>query len=410
MKLFLALALVLSLNVAAQTAPRHPFPQHVTYAPGTIKPTNFTQAQQDTDVRNAYAAWKGNFVLAVDATPLQQRIAFGKANPNRAKTVSEGQGYGMVITVLMAGHDAQAQVVFDGLWHFVRANPSSGDNRLMAWEIPTAQGDTPDSAFDGDADIAYALLLADKQWGSAGAINYKAEALKVIAGMKAATIGATSKLPLLGDWVKDSSYTEWQTRSSDFMYGHFRAYGRATGDATWSLVVKATQSAATSLQAAFSPTTGLLPDFIVAKSMKPFVPKPAPANFLEDANDGAFYYNACRDPWRMATDALLNNDAVSLTQVRKMSAWIARTTAGDPRKLRAGYKLTGTAVSGSNYFTTAFVAPFGVAAMTNASQQAWLNRVYASVRLARGDYYEDSINLLCLLTMTGNFWDPTLVP
>ena len=411
MKLPCVLSILLTgLPAIAQTAPRHPFPQHLTYAAGTIRPTNYTQAQQDTDVRNAYTAWKASYLTAVTATPAQYRIAFGKAGPNHAKTVSEGQGYGMVIAALMAGADTQAQSVFDGLWRFVRAHPSSGDARLMAWEVPTAKGDDPDSAFDGDADIAYSLLLADKQWGSAGTINYKAEALKVIAGIKASTIGPASKLPLLGDWVKGSSYTEWQTRSSDFMTGHFRAYERATGDTTWAQVITATQSTTASLQTTFSPGTGLLPDFIVAGSMNPFIPKPAPAKFLEDVTDGSFYYNACRDPWRIGTDALLNNNAVALTQVRKMSAWIATATGGNPARLRAGYKLTGIPLSGSDYFTVAFVAPFGVAAMTNPTQQAWLNKIYASVRAAREDYFEDSINLQCLLVMTGNFWDPTLMP
>ena len=412
MKLWIALSLALSLlsNLTAQTAPRHPFPQHLKYAPGTIKPTNFSQAQQDVDVRNAYTAWKTSFVLPVTATPAQYRVAFGKANPNRLKTVSEGQGYGMVIVALMAGADAQAQPVFDGLWRFVRAHPSSGDAQLMAWEIPTAKGDDPDSAFDGDADIAYALLLADKQWGSTGTINYKAEALKVIAGIKASTIGPNSKLPLLGDWVKGSSYTEWQTRSSDFMYGHFRAFANATGDATWAKVISATQSTTTSLQTNFSSNTGLLPDFIVAKGMNPFVPKPAPSKFLEDVTDGAYAYNACRDPWRIGTDGLLHNDPVSLAQTRKLSLWIASATGGDPTKIRAGYQLTGTPNKGSDYFTTAFVAPFGVAAMTNVSQQAWLNQIYSRIRTHREDYFEDSINLQCLLVMTGNFWSPAQLP
>ncbi len=384
--------------------PRRPFPQHMRYAPGTIKPGGFSQAQQDADVIKAYQDWKAAYlVLAGD----QYRIAFGKKNPNKARTVSEGQGYGMVITALMAGSEAQAQTIFDGLWKFARAHPSSGDARLMAWQVPTAKGDKPDSAFDGDADIAYALLLADRQWGGTGTIPYKEEAMRLIEAIKASTIGPNSKLPLLGDWVKGStSYNEWQTRSSDFVYGNFRAFGRATGDATWAQVVTATQSVVTSLQASASPATGLLPDFIVAQSKAPFVPKPAPPKFLEDTKDGAFNYNACRDPWRIATDALLNNDAVSLAQARKMSAWIAKATGGDPGKLRAGYKLDGRPLSGSDYFTTAFAAPFGVAAMTDATQQAWLDKLYARLRTAREDYFEDSINLLCLLVMTGNFWDP----
>ena len=41
----------------------------------------------------------------------------------------------------------------------------------MGWEVPPDEPGGTDSAFDGDCDIAYALLLADAQWGSAGAID-----------------------------------------------------------------------------------------------------------------------------------------------------------------------------------------------------------------------------------------------
>ena len=47
--------------------------------------------------------------------------------------------------------------------------------------------------------------------------------------------------------------------------------------------------------------------------------------------------------------------------------------------------------------------------MTEPSQQQWLNDVYDSVRGIHEDYYEDSVTLLCLLVMTGNYWDPTTI-
>ncbi len=406
MKIPALLALATTSAVLAQS---RPFPQHQTYAPGTLRVTSYSQTQQDTDVKNAYASWKSRYLVALGTTPEQYRIAFAKAGNGHTKTVSEGQGYGMVITALLAGNDPDAQSIFDGLWRFVRAHPSVNDARLMAWQIPTASGDTPDSAFDGDADIAFALLLANRQWGSAGGTDYQAAALDVIAGIKASTIGKNSRLPLLGDWVTGSTFTQWQTRSSDFMLDHFRTYQRASGDASWLQVVTAIQAVSTSLQNNYSPATGLLPDFIVAKSFKPYIPKPAPANFLEGPDDGAYSYNACRDPWRIGTDALLNNDANSLAHCRLLTNWMRQVTAGNPQKIRAGYRLNGTPISGGNYFTTAFAAPFGVAAMTGsgAAGQAWLNKLYTAIRLTREDYYEDSINLQCLLVMTGNWWDPT---
>ncbi|HHJ06703.1 MAG TPA: hypothetical protein ENK24_04310, partial [Anaerolineae bacterium] len=80
---------------AAITAPRRPFPQHVSYAPGTIRPTHRTQAQQDNDARAAYDAWKRNYLKVVTSTgEAMYRVSFGSTNPER--TVSEGQGYGML--------------------------------------------------------------------------------------------------------------------------------------------------------------------------------------------------------------------------------------------------------------------------------------------------------------------------
>ncbi|NWG75204.1 MAG: hypothetical protein HXY24_11445 [Rubrivivax sp.] len=154
-------------------------------------------------MRAFYDYWKERYLKAAGTTPggaPLYRIAFGSSAPNVNVTVSEGQGYGMIIVALMAGHDAQAQTYFDGLWRFARANPSGIDSRLMTWRVPI-DGNGNDSAFDGDADMAYALLLADKQWGSSGSINYKAEAEQVIAGILESTIGPTSRLPMLGDWV-----------------------------------------------------------------------------------------------------------------------------------------------------------------------------------------------------------------
>ena len=37
--------LLLFIPVLSWAAPNRPFPQHITYAAGTIRPSNFTQAQ-----------------------------------------------------------------------------------------------------------------------------------------------------------------------------------------------------------------------------------------------------------------------------------------------------------------------------------------------------------------------------
>lgn len=397
---------------AFAAGPAYPFPQHVTYAPQTLRPTNYAQGAQDDDVRTFYDYWKANYVVSAGGDPEQFRMAFGKTEPNHSRTVSEGQGYGMVIVAYMAGYDSDAQMVFDGLWRFARAYPSVVDDRLMQWSIPLPPGDTADSAFDGDADIAYALLLADAQWGSAGAIDYHAAALTVMQGILESTIGPQSRLPMLGDWVnpQGSPYNQYTPRTSDFMPAHFRAFCRASGNAAWPQVVTALQSATETLQTTYAKKTGLLPDFAVPQSRRSTKPKPAPPNFLEGPYDGDYNYNACRDPWRLGVDGLLNGDAVSLRQTQAMSLWVEQAAKGEPLKIRAGYKLNGQPLPNSNYFTTAFASPFAVGAMTSPTQQVWLDKLYSAIRTEQLDYYEDSITLQCLLILSGNYWDPTAEP
>jgi len=379
-----------------------PFPQHVTYASNSILPNQRTREQLDNDVRLYYDDWKANYIAEAGVNSngaTMYRVVLGKDEPTRSTTVSEGQGYGMLIVPIMAGYDPEAQIIFDGMWAFVDAHRSEIDTRLMDWNVPLEEGNA--SAFDGDADIALGLLLADAQWGSAGRVNYKAEADVMIAAILESTIGAESHLPMLGDWVNvgEPQYNQFTPRSSDFMLVNFRAFGRATNDPVWDDVVFQSQILMKEFQEQYSPETGLMPDFIVDGA-------PAPANFLENNTDGAYNYNAGRVPWRVGADALLHDDKISRYIVQNISRWVEASAQGDPQNIRAGYELNGEPLPNSEYFTTFFVAPMGVAAMSDSSQQEWLNKIYDSVYDTHIDYYEDSIDLLCIMVMSGNFWSP----
>jgi hypothetical protein len=157
------------------------------------------------------------------------------------------------------------------------------------------------------------------------------------------------------------------------------------------------------IQEKHSPQTGLMPDFIVMRG-KERLPEPSPAKFLESLNDGNYYYNAGRIPWRIGADAILNNDPNSRAIAQKISRWAEQVTGGSPAKFCAGYKLDGTPLADSDRFTSFFVAPLGVAAMSDPAQQDWLNAIYDSVCTCRENYYEDSVTLFCLLAMSGNAW------
>lgn len=396
-------SVVVTVNAAGGTPANRPFGQHVDYAGDAILPSHVSQSELDDDVRAFYNDWKAKYLVVAgtrNGQPLY-RVSFSQGS---AETVSEGQGWGMVITAYLAGHDPDAREIFDGLWSFSRANPSTIDSRLMDWHTPT-NSDGNNSAFDGDADIAYGLLLAATQWSNNRNVNYAAEAATVIAGIYESTIGPNSRLPELGDWVSanGSPFNENTPRPSDFMPSHFRSYGRATDDPRWDTVVAATQAVVDSIQTSHSPGTGLLPDFVVNASTNP---QPAPGSFLEGPYDNSYSYNSARVPLRLGLDGLLNGDAASIEQALRISHWAESTAGGNPHSFQSGYRLNGTPLPARNYMSTAFVAPLGVAAMNDPSQQSWLNSIYDTTVAARQNYFEDTIALLSLIAMSGNYWDP----
>ncbi len=387
---------------AAATGPAVPFGSHSqAYVAGTLRPTG-SQATLDAAVVTLYNKWKSKFLVSACGNGLAV-----KADAN-VPFVAEGQGYGLELTALMAGADAGAQTSFDGILKFVLAHPSSINPGLHAAEQnATCQSvNGSDSATDGDLSIAYGLLLADRQWGSGGTYDYKQLALSRINAIKASEMNQTTKLPLLGDWSSpgDSYYNA--TRPSDLMIDHFRAFKSATNDPFWDSAVAAAQGLISQQQATFSPSTGLIADFVVSTNTSA---KPAPPNFLEAATDGQYSYNSVRVPWHIGTDAALTGDAASKSQTQKITTWIRAKTGNNPGNVRAGYKLDGTATV--NYLDPEFVATLGPAAMMDSANQSWLDKVWnytaAAANTTVADaYYSASLMLHSMIVMSGNYWTP----
>jgi endo-1,4-beta-D-glucanase Y len=386
------------------TGAAQPFGNHArAYHAGTILPSHQNQGQLDDAVRGFYDEWKSDYVRAGCGSGRYYILAGGGH-----QTVSEAHGYGMLVMALMAGHDPQAKTIFDGLVAYYEDHPSAIVPSLMSWaqgsSCQNIEGDN--SATDGDLDIAFALLLADKQWSSGGAINYRQLAGEVISGIRGGEVDNGVNYVQLGDWARDGRYGR-ATRSSDFMPAHFESFAAITGDASWRQIRDRTYSLLQTVQTTHAPQTGLLPDFIEDAAT---TPRPADAGFLEGARDGQYAYNACRDPWRLATDYLMNGDARSKTMVQRMNTWIRQKTGNDPGAILPGYNLAGTS-TGGNYLDLAFVAPFGVGAMVDASNQNWLNSVWDTTVANYGaGYYQDTVALLSLITMSGNWWSPEAAP
>lgn len=326
-----------------------------------------------------------------------------------AVTVSEAHGYGMLITACMAQYDSDAKEIFDGMYRFYKCHTSSIGPALMAWQqadngsaIVNISG--ADSASDGDMDIAYALLIADCVWGSGGDIDYRTAAKYVINDIMKYEVNKTDWVIQLGDWAVwseegDEYYAA--TRASDFIMQYMPVFAEVTGDDRWMNVHRSTYDIINSFIDEYG--TGILPDFIVKDSSTgKFIA--APPDFLESENDGNYYYNSCRTPWRISMDYLINGDADAKRFADTINSFIKKSTGSDPWEIKAGYTPDGNAVE--YYNDLCFVAPFLVAASCG-DDRSWETIVRDTV-VNYGDdvYYGDTIKMLCLISADGGFIVP----
>jgi endo-1,4-beta-D-glucanase Y len=381
----------------------HPFGTHGGYVAGVRFPSASSDAR-DQATSDFYEKWKSAY-LKTGCKAGDYRV---DAQAEDAYAVSEGHGYGMLIAAIMEGYDPDAHKIFDGLYSYYHAHPADAHPNLMAWaqdkNCKNVQG--ADSATDGDLDIAYALLLADRQWGSAGAIDYRKAALAIIADILDGDIHATANTILVGDWTSEGDH-DTGTRTSDFMPSHFKTFVAHGGSARFNAVVDKLYSIVAFLQFNNSRDIGLLPDFV--EDATGDTPKPAGNNWLESKNDGKYAWNACRDPWRLSTDYLMSGDARSRDAMRTLNAWVRGKTGNDPSKIPEGYSLTGSALGAADT-PMAFIAPFGVASMiepANGTNGPWVDKVWnLMVQTDSEDYYGDSIRLLSMIVMSENWWVP----
>jgi len=424
MKKILSL-LIACISLHAAT-PNYPFPTYSTntYYSGVIFPSNVSKPAMATKIQTLYTQWKEDYLRSVPGAPDLVYVFYNEdeeSEPSNAVSVSEGQGYGMMLAAYMAGYDPDAQTIFDSLFRYSLAFYSLATPSLFGWQQVEEEGEIVDSplggtnsATDGDLDIAYALLLADKQWGSSGPINYLEHASTVMNGILAADTNLTKFTLKLGNWVKASTPEYLNaTRLSDFMLNHLRVFAEVTGDSKWTALLDKAYVIINELYANFAPTTGLVPDF------SEFIDNayiPAEPDFLERPYDGFYSWNSCRAPWRIATDYILTGDTRAINQLTTLNSWIRVATNGLASDVNIGYELDGTLLpdeEGDFYDDLAFTAPFAVSAMINSTNQNWLNALWTYVSnypVEEANYFANTLRLLSFLVVSGNWWTPINLP
>lgn len=394
-----------------------PFPQNVEYEHCT-QPSHAknTMAQ---DIYEYYEYWKEKYLTPAGSTIGGYYIKTTGSTSN-ALTVSEAHGYGMMTFALMAGSsplgDPNAKNIFDGMFKVFDEHPSRYSDDLMAWAFGSdgnggeTFGTNTSAATDGDLDIAYALLLAHTQWGSKGTINYLEEAIRVINAIKKYEMNEKNGMVMIADnlyWAdpnleeSDCPSIFYLSRCSDWMPDHFRAFKEATGDDFWTIAIDTVYSVYNQIINQYSPVTALTPGFVNYSNHSPY----AYGNNDENLN---FTYDACRVPWRIATDFAHYKESAPKVIIEKISSWIMSSTSNDPWEVKGSYKLNGDPMV--TWGTACFTGPMLTACMVDKSSTSldYIDEGWNVLTYDKEDYYEDSIKLLCMLLLTGNWWKPEL--
>jgi endo-1,4-beta-D-glucanase Y len=371
-----------------------PFPQNVKGS-HCVLPT----AYDNEKVRTAYQQWK-DATITSDGAGNFQRVKKPDSGTVIGSTVSEGIGYGMLLAVYM-----NDQALFDNLWKYEQSHLDS--NGLMNWEIgpdgKTTSGGAG-AATDGDEDMAWALVMASKQWGGKGSLSetYLAAAQKLIALIWTYEVDQSR-----GYMLKPGD--QWGnvdvTNPSYFAPAYYRVFGQVTDKASdWSKVITGNYDI---LEKSLNATSGnasngLVPAWCNSSGTPVEAFSGAPKYFQNDST---------RTPFRVGQDYCYFGEPRAKSYLDKITSFYVGVGVS---KIVDGYDLDGTPhpdKAGSGAQPASFVGPAGVGAMSDAKYQSFLDDAYAAVatlKLTAGTiYYQKSWTALSLLMMTGSFVDFT---
>ena len=355
-----------------------PFPANQIYSYGLM-----ATSKNNQDLKDSYTIWKTNFVESCNNGRF--RVKFDASS----QTVSEGIGYGMLLSAYMGD-----KTLFDGLWLYYKDNVNS--NGVMNWKINGCSGIAgANGATDAELDTAFALIVADYQWASGGTINYKNDAKTLIAAIKNHEIEANTFVLKPGDAFGGSSLTN----PSYFAPAYFRAFGNFTNDsAFWNSVAAKAYTVINNNLTKNNAVGGLVSDWCSASG-----DYSGEANGY--ANQGKSYtYDAARTPWRIVTDYLWFETADAKTYAKKASDFVRVNLSGSAN-IKDGYNQNGSLYG--QWHNATFVGAFACAAMAGENQ-AHLDASYTDLKNLNepGSYFNHTLKTLYLLALTGNFYLP----
>ncbi|HXN31472.1 MAG TPA: glycosyl hydrolase family 8 [Polyangiaceae bacterium] len=348
-----------------------PFPQDRKAANCTY-PTSISHLK----IKTAYQDWTAAMVTSSGAPAGALRVQDPMTSN---QTSSEAMGYGMLIAVYMSD-----KKTFDAFWAYVQAHMSNG---LMSWQVTsggTSSGTQVSSATDADQDMAWALIMADKQWPGG---SYLTAAKSILTNIKSQEVASSNKL-------KDGNFANAPSTYPDYAApDYYKVFATVSGDSSWSSVSTAEYS---QLIGAQNATTGLIPDTI---------------------NGSTFGYDACRAPWRVGLDYCWNATAGAKSFLTPMVNYFVQYASQNLGPKSIKIPITSLSGGAGQNVSGAITGPIAIAAMMSASNQSfvdtswsYLYSVIANDTTGSPNYFSSTVGLISMLAISGNFVDYTSLP
>jgi endo-1,4-beta-D-glucanase Y len=334
-------------------------------------------AKFNTAISQIYARWTKNFVRT-DGGGLKVICP----EQENGVTTSESMGYGMLIAAAMGDKDS-----FDKMWTYVKGKLSGG---LMTWK-PGQTG----SATDGDEDIAYALYMANAQWG-----GYKSDA---------DAMGSAFAADIANDVVSGGSNYKTVFNPSYFAPAAYRKFpgGYASAISKTYGLVNANINAS---------TAGIPTDWADPGSGAPKTAAEVGAQVSSGLDGQVLGYDGARVAWRLGLDACTGSADASTSLNRIISFFATKYNNGDTIDfMKAGWvKGSGQPHQKSVDCQGSFIGPMGVAGMAvgGTNGPKFRDRAFRAMLdiLDYGDfnhtYFPSTVGFLTLLLMSGNFPTP----
>ncbi|MDA3893974.1 MAG: glycosyl hydrolase family 8 [Salinivirgaceae bacterium] len=346
-----------------------------------ITPTQATEQEAQT----AYNVFIAKFYE--DCYDGKARIKWGLASNDWEepdKTVSEGIAYGMLLTAYFNDQNR-----FDKLWNYYNAFL---DNKgLMHWKTQNCNGIVErNAATDAELDVAFALMVADKNWGA----QYGTDARNIIAKIKQYEVD--------GDVLKPGDDPDFGGRShtniSYFAPGYFKAFGEYTNDeAFWTSITDRCYTIIDNNLSVNNAVGGLVSDWCDAEG-----------NYSHPEGRNTYSYDACRTPWRIAMDYVWYGDYRAKDYLDKSNSFVSQV--GGISQVISGYDQDGSIrdINEAHHNMT-FISTFACAGVV-LNDNNLMDTYYDEMNsVGNTSYFDYSFNALVRLLLSGKMQNP-MVP